>query len=116
VILPVTPDIEIEWFNEALFDYFVTAQQDFLNRFSTHAQYEELESDIQSMTITHFEKSVYVYGDILVSTKFGSQNNVAHSDGLESNYCFPYEGKFFLNFEQEKIEGAKGLSIDDSAW
>jgi len=115
VILPVTPDIEIEWFNKALFDYFVMAQQDFLNRFSTHAQYEELESDIQSMTISHFEKSVYVYGDILVNTS-SSQRKMAHGEGLESNYRFPYEGKFFLNLEQEKIEGAEGLLIDDSAW
>jgi hypothetical protein len=116
VILPVTPDREIEWFNEALFDYFVTFEQDFLNRFSVHVQYEELECDIQSMTVTHHKKSVYVYGNISVSTPFGSQKDVAHGEELESDYRFPYEGRVFLNFEQEKIEGTEGLLIDDSAW
>jgi hypothetical protein len=29
---------------------------------------------------------------------------------------FPYEGKFFLNFDQEKIEKAEKLTIDDSSW
>jgi hypothetical protein len=100
----------------ALYDYFVDNQQDFLNRLSTHAQYEELESDIQSMTITHNEKSVYAYGHIFVSTQFGSNSDVVRGDGLESSYQFPYEGKFFLDFEQEKIERAEGLSIDENAW
>jgi hypothetical protein len=116
VILPVTPGIEIEWFNKALFNYFVETQQDFLARFPTHACYEELEGDIQSITISSHEKSVYVYGDIEVRTPFGSNSDMARGDGLESGYRFPYEGKFFLNFDQEKIERTEKLLIDDSAW
>ena len=70
VILPVTPDIKIEWFNQALFDYFVTTQQAFLNRLSTPAQYQKLE------------------------------RCRAHSDKLESDYRLPYECQFFLNIDQ----------------
>jgi hypothetical protein len=63
------------------------------------------------MTITHNEKSVYVYGNISVSTELISQKDVAHGEELESDYRFPYEGQFFLNFDQEKIERAEGLLI-----
>ncbi|MDM8559065.1 hypothetical protein [Candidatus Parabeggiatoa sp. HSG14] len=43
-------------------------------------------------------QSVYVYGNISVNTQFGSQKDVAHGSELESDYRFPYEGRFFLNF------------------
>ena len=107
VILPVTPDIEIEWLNNALLDYFVENQQDFLNTLSTSARYEGLESDLQSIIITHSEKSVYVYGELKIST---------HDDAHDDGHRFPYEGKFFLNLEKEKIEKAEKLTIDDSSW
>jgi hypothetical protein len=92
VILPVTPDIEIGWLNNALFDYFVENQQDFLNTLSTSARYEKVESDTQSITISHSEKSVYVYGEVSISTPGAHQG-----DGAKSFHGFPYEGKFFLN-------------------
>jgi hypothetical protein len=97
--------------NNALFDYFVENQQDFLNTLSTSARYEKVESDTQSITISHSEKSVYVYGEVSISTPGAHQG-----DGAKSFHGFPYEGKFFLNFDQEKIEKAEKLTIDDSSW
>lgn len=115
VILPVTPDIKIGWLNNAIFDYFVENQQDFLNTLSTPARYEKVENDTQSITITHSEKSVYVYGNVSISTPFGEANS-DHKKWSKSSHRFPYEGKFFLNFDQGKVEKAEKLTIDNSSW
>jgi len=92
---PIEPSVEIEWLNDALLDYFIENQPKTIDSLAKNAEYEDLETDIQSLSITDEKSSAYVNGNVFVN------------DGEITSHSFPFQGKLLLNLQQKKIEDAQ---------
>ncbi|MCP4698312.1 MAG: hypothetical protein GY862_15875 [Gammaproteobacteria bacterium] len=114
---PATPGIEIGWFDDKLFKYFIKHKQDVIALMSRDAQYEKLDTEIQSIEIIHAQAvSTYVYGNAQVSLPYGNHLEETKQGDRQLSYTFPFEGKFFLNLCEEEIEGEEGVIMDTSSW
>ncbi len=122
IVRPVVPEIEVDWLNDALYDYFIHHKQDVIEEMATHAQYTEVDAMIHSIIVDEENiASVYVYGTVCVMLQFGNDSDVEKDDGLVMPpYRFPFQGRLFLDMIKRTVnkEGAneEALIIDISSW
>jgi hypothetical protein len=111
---PVEPSIEIDWLDEALLDYLIENKPEAIESMATHAEYDDLETDIQSIKIADEKSSAYVNGSVSVNFN-GSPEEIKNDDGYLTSHAFPFQGKLLLNIIDKKIEDAQVI-IDTMSW
>jgi hypothetical protein len=107
IVKPIEPSIEIEWLNDALLGYFIENKQPAIELMATHAEYEDLETDIQSLKIADEKSAAYVNGSVSVNLKSGTHADITDYDWETISCSFPFQGKLLLNLQQKKIEDAE---------
>jgi hypothetical protein len=102
---PTNPVININWLNQALFNYLENNPPEIIKSQSYPIHYEQVKTEIQSIEINELDTLVHVEGGIYVD--FQCKDDQLISETL------PFEGDIRLNLLEKTIKHAN-LNIDDS--
>ncbi len=103
---PTKPEIKIDWFDKALFQYLWDNPPDDLSP-GPPVRCEGVKTEVDSIKMIGKKAFVKVFGTIGVSLYF---------DGEEFPDSFPFEGDFELDLENESVVDAKLSHVDTTGW
>lgn len=113
---PTEYEIEIDWLDEAVWDYVANQEQpQDIEEKAIHVSYEGVDTHIESITIRGTTASVHATGTIYVQLQYGSNSDVAKNIGMLVKESFPFEGQFELDLTNRSVINAS-VDVDDSDW
>lgn len=98
--------IEIAWLEKALLKYFADHPINDTGSIATQLDYQDIETAIQSISITDSEARVCLDGNLSV---------MDHSGHNLISETLPFQGKLSLNLFEHKIKDAD-LKVDNNYW
>jgi hypothetical protein len=102
---PKKSTIEIAWLEKALLKYFASHPINYNGSIATPVDYQDIETAIQSISITGSEACVCLDGNL----------SVMANSGHSPSEMLPFQGNLSLNLSEHKIKDAY-LKVDDHYW
>ena len=105
VAKPKKSTIEIAWLEKALLKYFASHPIDYNGSMATQVDYQDIETAIQSISITGSEARVCLDGNL----------SVKDNEGHSSSEMLPFQGNLSLNLSEHQIKNVD-LKVDNHYW
>jgi hypothetical protein len=102
---PTNPAININWLNQALFNYLENNPPKIIRSQTDLIHYEQVKTEIQSIEINELDTLVHVEGGIYIDFQCKEDRLISET--------LPFEGDISLNLLEKSIKHAN-LNIDDS--
>jgi hypothetical protein len=112
---PTRLSIDIEWLDNALFDYLIENTISDIDELATHVQYEDVEITVDAIHVTEDNATANVHGTIDVELRYGSNSDIANDIGFTTSYSVPFEGELQINLSSQTVDDAS-LRVDLSEW